>query len=261
MMEHFHHYLRTVKITRFIVKALCQIRTVSLDVTDKCNASCKKCLLRYIQPKFPDMTLQQFETLLSQLPKTVKSITWAGMGEPLLNKDVPSMIIKAKTCGYETVLYTNGTIPLNGLERFIDIIIFNSETTYPENLRAGRKNTFIAYVEGDDPVKAKLLSKNFPLQKTAFRRMYPGIEFDGLPLDVKEGEAWKTCLSPWTHVNISHDLYVTPCCIHQHPPFFCMGKIGRDGTLKQIWKSPKYFLLRKSLSNGNPNKLCLHCGV
>jgi MoaA/NifB/PqqE/SkfB family radical SAM enzyme len=260
---------------------------VSLDVTDKCNASCQKCLLRQIKT-LPDMTLENFDTLIKMLPNTVKSIMWGGMGEPLLNPDTPAMICKAKEHGFHTILYTNGTIPHENLRGYIDEINYNSDTISPKNMIVANQSTAINYVlHNQNCDKLSSFITTCPtkhLTVTPYRQMYPGVILErtdltahklsnvekltlmeqaakcGTTLTFQDNLLWKDCSAPWFQVNISHDLQVTPCCIHQHPIFFNMGKLSKTNSIMDIWYGETYKKLRESLTRSKPPSQCYFCG-
>lgn len=55
----------------------------------------------------------------------------------------------------------------------------------------------------------------------------------------------KTCGNPWTHVHVKSDGLVYPCCFSDE----VMGDLRRQ-SFEEIWNSPKYRDLRRSLSTG-----------
>ena len=96
---------------------------VTIEPSGICNLKCKYCLFTLPEAKISSLghSLQLmhddvFERIVSdlrQFPKSVKSITFARLGEPLLNKKLPEMIGRLKEeklCG-KTLVITNA-IPL-----------------------------------------------------------------------------------------------------------------------------------------------------
>ena len=84
-----------------------------IEVTNRCNLTCPTCPLgtdqAYQGYKKADITLEQFKKIIDQIP-TLVYVTLQGVGEPLLNKDIPKMIKYCTGSGISTYINTNGTI-------------------------------------------------------------------------------------------------------------------------------------------------------
>jgi len=99
----------------------------------------------YHKESVPDMTLDEFKHVVSQLPRSTEQITIQGTGEPLLNKDIIEMIEFARSLGFRTHFNTN-LIPLTDemAERLVaaghDEIMVSIETTNPERYADIRRN-------------------------------------------------------------------------------------------------------------------------
>lgn len=84
---------------------------LEIGLTNACNHRCKFCAVDYTgyQP-----TMINEKTLMANLeeiaPKGVKSIVYAGEGEPLIHKAAPEIINKTKSVGIDAALSTNGVL-------------------------------------------------------------------------------------------------------------------------------------------------------
>src|ERR1035437_8838468 len=69
---------------------------IEVGITNKCNHSCIQCTLDWINHKNTVMDTKVFLNMLDDAAKLgVKSIYFAGEGEPTLHKDLPLFIKKA----------------------------------------------------------------------------------------------------------------------------------------------------------------------
>ena len=68
------------------------------------------------------------------------------------------------------------------------------------------------------------------------------------------------CLYPWREAYIAWDGQVGPCC---SPALLDAGNMGpvKDHLFSEVWNSPIYQRLRKSLREGRTYKFCRHCYV
>jgi len=85
---------------------------VQIEITTKCNLICKYCT-RNFEPDNQinnDMTLDSFKLIINQLKYPTRSVHLVGMGEPILNPDMFSMIKYAKKKGLEVSLIDNFTL-------------------------------------------------------------------------------------------------------------------------------------------------------
>ncbi|RKY31186.1 MAG: radical SAM protein [Candidatus Omnitrophota bacterium] len=76
-----------------------------------CNHRCTYCALDYVgyKPRFLDEVM--LKTRLSQMSKAgIKSVMYAGEGEPLLNKGIADIINHTKRCGIDVALTTNAVL-------------------------------------------------------------------------------------------------------------------------------------------------------
>ena len=59
---------------------------------------------------FCDLSLEDYRHVLDTMPKSVETVFFGGMGEPLFHKDILEMIRLASDTGAEVELLTNGTL-------------------------------------------------------------------------------------------------------------------------------------------------------
>jgi MoaA/NifB/PqqE/SkfB family radical SAM enzyme len=92
-----------------------------LEVTNECNLACKTCPITYAKVEEPAvLSLEQVKRLVSQF-STVKRVVLHGVGEPLLNRELPKIISWLKESGMYVLFNSNGTlINLRWREALID---------------------------------------------------------------------------------------------------------------------------------------------
>ena len=88
-------------------------RQVYIEVTNICNSQCISCPLTYdhfqpIEPKH-HLTWDEFRNIVDQLP-ILERVVLHGIGEPLLNADLPRFVAHLKERGAEVLFNTNGIL-------------------------------------------------------------------------------------------------------------------------------------------------------
>ena len=87
------------------------LRKLYIEPTTKCNLNCKMCFRHtWFDEPICDLSLEDFRKVIETMPKTVETIFFGGMGEPLFHKDILPMIRLAAETGAEVELLTNGTL-------------------------------------------------------------------------------------------------------------------------------------------------------
>jgi MoaA/NifB/PqqE/SkfB family radical SAM enzyme len=67
-----------------------------VEVTNRCNSRCETCVHTFMAPEpLRDMTWDEFRDLVDQVP-LLRRVVLHGVGEPLLNRDLPAMIAYLK---------------------------------------------------------------------------------------------------------------------------------------------------------------------
>jgi MoaA/NifB/PqqE/SkfB family radical SAM enzyme len=80
------------------------------EVANRCNSLCATCPLTFApQESAHNLGLEEFEALVAQLPD-LKRAVMHGIGEPLLNRDLPKMIRHLKERGVYVLFNTNAAL-------------------------------------------------------------------------------------------------------------------------------------------------------
>lgn len=82
---------------------------IDLEPVNSCNFRCPHCQVTHWNKEKAELDQSQFATLLNQLPG-VAEIKLQGMGEPLLNKQVPAMLKLADEQNIEMKFISNGSV-------------------------------------------------------------------------------------------------------------------------------------------------------
>ena len=81
-----------------------------LEVTNECNLACKTCPITFGKVEEPaSLNLTQVQSLVSQF-SAIERVVLHGVGEPLLNRELPKIIDWLKTRGIYVLFNSNGTI-------------------------------------------------------------------------------------------------------------------------------------------------------
>ena len=75
-----------------------------IELTSRCNLNCGFCVST---DDNIEKTTEQAKAIIDNLAPSIKRVVFTG-GEPLLRKDLPELLLYAKTKGYETKVHTNG---------------------------------------------------------------------------------------------------------------------------------------------------------
>jgi len=87
-------------------------RSLYIETTSRCNSLCETCILTFggREPQ-KDLEWSRFRTIVDQFP-ALERVLLHGIGEPLLNRDLPRMISHLKARG-ATVLFNSNAITLS----------------------------------------------------------------------------------------------------------------------------------------------------
>jgi radical SAM protein with 4Fe4S-binding SPASM domain len=87
-------------------------RAVYLDILGLCNLHCEMCFIRLLprrQPSF--LSFDNFKKIIEQFqPRQTRRFVINGLGEPLFNPDLIEMLKYARERGFQTEIFTNGTL-------------------------------------------------------------------------------------------------------------------------------------------------------
>ena len=81
-----------------------------IETTNRCNLACKTCPQHWGMPEdSADLTLETVERILDQTPG-IQRVVLHGIGEPLLNKELPAIVRAVKARGAYALFNTNGLL-------------------------------------------------------------------------------------------------------------------------------------------------------
>lgn len=90
-----------------------QNNEIRIEVTTKCNYNCVICPREKLTRKKETMCLKLFKYLFDKINSETaqyNTLTFPGMGEPLLDKSLDDKIIYAKKYGFTVLVLTNGSL-------------------------------------------------------------------------------------------------------------------------------------------------------
>jgi radical SAM protein with 4Fe4S-binding SPASM domain len=252
---------------------------VIIEVTTACNLACPMCArtaLANTRQRAP-LSLSRFASLLDRLPAAVERVALAGLGEPLLDRDLPDMVGLLSARSFHSVLYTNGTLLEPDLsERLvaaglstiiipIDGATAGSYETYRKNatyeitvrnvralLKAKKRQRSALFVE-----LQMLRLPGLEAEIGLWRRQWslPGIDSlrvkpDHMGVGAAEGapgtrsSGHGICPMPWRGpATVDIDGQVYPCCV-QSPENRILGNLFRQ-PLEEIWNAAAAIELRR----------------
>jgi len=112
--------------------------TLYLEVTNRCNSLCTHCPRTYF-PKPPrDLSLAQIARLVEQLP-ALRHVVLHGVGEPLLNRELPAIVRYLKDRGLR-VLFNSNVIGLT--PRLQEALVRSGLDEYRASLDAATPGTY-----------------------------------------------------------------------------------------------------------------------
>jgi MoaA/NifB/PqqE/SkfB family radical SAM enzyme len=112
-------------------------RSLYLETTSRCNSLCETCILTFggREPQ-KDLTWPEFRTIVDQFP-VLDRVLLHGIGEPLLNRDLPRMVSHLKARG-AIVLFNSNAITLGDrlgralIDAGLDELRVSLDATTPE---------------------------------------------------------------------------------------------------------------------------------
>jgi len=85
-------------------------RVVFIEVTNRCNLLCQTCPRTFFDREpLKSLTLKEFIAIAEQFPHMQRALLH-GIGEPLLNQELPEMIAYLKGRNVEVIINSNGTL-------------------------------------------------------------------------------------------------------------------------------------------------------
>lgn len=253
---------------------------VIFEVSTGCNLACPMCARTHLAEPGPvkTMSLDSFEYLAGRLPASVERVAVAGLGEPLLNRDLPNMIGALTSLGLGSVLYTNATLLTADASRRLLMaglsgIVIPMDGATPKTYQRHRKNAdyhvtvenirqlLAAKTRAGAPLFVELQMLQLPGTEEelgAWRQMWsiPGVDAlrykpdhmgAGPGAESAAATARGVCPMPWRGpATVDVDGNVYPCCV-QSPDNVILGNLyGREMT--DIWNGPEARSLRRQFA-------------
>lgn len=69
------------------------------------------------------------------------------------------------------------------------------------------------------------------------------------------------CDWPWHGPYVSYQGFSMPCCMIATPDRYNFGKVGRDGSISEMWGGAAYDEFRAALASDTPPSICRSCAV
>lgn len=256
-----------------------RVVTVMVEPVFGCNLRCKTCWgvldLEGRRPHLMDWEL--FCKFVDGIPKSVESIVFSLMGEPLLHPRLHEMIDYAADKGLRTILFTNGTLlegenvrriaasQLSVLNVSIEADPKNAQEMRGIDLEVIRAHikTFLAAKRPETELKLSIVAHPGNLSRIAtihrdWREFAEHIKVSP-QLGVADAPGPPPlCLEPWRgNLNFYTNGDVSPCCCDWYTEL-CIGNLHQQ-SLPEIIHGAAYRGLLRGFLNGNVPNLCLTC--
>lgn len=116
---------------------------IQVEPTSYCNLACKMCIRNDTVKQPRHMSLEKFKRVVDQIRP--KKITYAGVGEPTLNMQLPEMIEYAASKGADSMISSNLTLG----EKVLSRVAKSGPKVIKISIDAADKETYIK-VRGED---------------------------------------------------------------------------------------------------------------
>ncbi|MCP4265464.1 MAG: radical SAM protein [Candidatus Brocadiaceae bacterium] len=257
---------------------------IRIEVTTKCNYKCIICPREELTRKIETMSFELFKYILDKInleTSQYNTLTFPGMGEPLLDESLDDKIAYGKKRGFTVLLLTNGSL-LN-VERFkrlekmgvdsIRVSLYgDSPDSYNtvhgvENSRYFQKikenltkiseiknhtNLLLTYnlVDGCNNSTLESWIEYWKDKADLLEVWCPHNWVDGRSYRVIQQEKLKTCGRPFnTPLQVQADATVNMCCFDFDGKLL-LGDL-RTQTLKEIFKSSMYKKIERCHLSGD----------
>jgi len=99
------------RVSEWLRKGDCYPIYVEIGPTNRCNHHCIFCALDWIEKEYKDIDTGVMNRAFSDMSACgVKSVMFAGEGEPFLHPDICQFVINAKKAGLDVSIATNGVL-------------------------------------------------------------------------------------------------------------------------------------------------------
>ena len=266
---------------------------IYVEITNICNLNCSFCSKDNLKKK--EMSLQEFDTILSKIRQYTNTIYLHVKGEPLLHTKLKEILDLTRKYKINVRITTNGTLlkeRLNTLQKYDNIRQINV-SLHSENNKANyfedvfqaanilSKNIPIIYrIWLLDNYNLDILStivvdkiiSNYNLDNSFKEKVLKNKNIkitDNIYLDKDNKFSWPdniensnkeigTCLGTRSHIGILVDGTIIPCCLDSKG-LLKLGNIFTD-NLEYIFETKKFLDIHNGfLNNKLTNNLCKNC--
>jgi MoaA/NifB/PqqE/SkfB family radical SAM enzyme len=121
-------------------------RVIFIEITNRCNLLCQTCPRTYFtREKLKTLTFDEYLFIAEQFPAMQRAILH-GIGEPLLNRQLPQIIEYLKAQGIQVLINSNGTLLTPAWQ---DKIVTSGLDEYRCSIDGATKDTY-ARIRGKD---------------------------------------------------------------------------------------------------------------
>lgn len=161
------------------------LQRIHIEPTNRCNFKCSYCRRTYWSRPDGDMTFEKFLLVLDKLP-SVSRIHLQGVGEPILNRDLPKMVRSASSSGARVGTTSNASLLTRKaaaiiLEAGINRINLSIDTIEPLTFKRLRAGTTVETVIKNITAIAEIRSKaHYPCTELALALVASSSVFETL---------------------------------------------------------------------------------
>jgi MoaA/NifB/PqqE/SkfB family radical SAM enzyme len=114
-------------------------RVVFIEITNRCNLLCETCPRTFFtREPLKSMSLEEFIAIAEQFPQMQRALLH-GIGEPLLNRELPDIIAYLKKRGVEVIINSNGTLLTPAWQ---ESLVFSGLDEYRCSIDGARNETY-----------------------------------------------------------------------------------------------------------------------
>ena len=116
-------YLEPIEEGIILRRPMPDVRKVYIEPTSRCNLNCITCVRNVWNEETSDMDMNTFNLISQQLKsfKHLRSVTFAGFGEPLYHPHILKMAHNIKDLGVEVAMSTNGVLLAPIAEELVEL--------------------------------------------------------------------------------------------------------------------------------------------
>ena len=257
---------------------------IYIEPTNACNLECDMCARGKMNRKIGYITLEDFKVIIDKMENDnfFAPLTLTGNGEPMLHKDIFSMIKYSKKKRFNVSMISNSTVLKDsniekvissGLDRYqtmfdsitkesfekirlnadyektkqkiIKLIEKNEEAGHPLFISIGLVKTSI----NNDVDETVSYWESFPIDNFYISPLFTLQADSGLyeqGINSVSREVYKVCVNPWTDLFISYDGDVR-LCPQDFNNSYIIGNLLKEDSIMDIWNGENAQKLRKSL--------------